>query len=106
MLVWKVRLQLLFGDVAHVLVRMLLAGIVDEDVEAAQLGDRAGDGLVAKALVAHVSGDRDRPAALALDDLAGLLRIVMLAQIDDRDVRAFAGDRARRPRGRCRCRRR
>ena len=98
MLVWKVRLQLLLGDVADVLVGMLLAGIVDEDVEPAELVDGLLDRALAEVLVADVAGDRDRLAAFLLDDLLGLRRIVMLAQIEDGDVGALAreqgGDRA------------
>ena len=49
-------------------------------------------------LVADVAGEGDRPAPLLLDDLAGLGRVVMLAQIGNGDVGAFAreqrGDRA------------
>ena len=48
-------LQLLFADVADVLVPMLLAGIVDEDVEAAELLDRLRDGPLAEALVAEIA---------------------------------------------------
>ena len=40
MLVWKVRFSCCLGDVGDVLVRMLLAGIVDEDVDAAELRRR------------------------------------------------------------------
>ena len=40
-------------------------------------------------------GDGDRAAAFLLDDLLCLGRIVMLAQIEDRDVRAFAGEQRR-----------
>ena len=48
MLVWKVRFSCCFGDVAYVLVRMLLAGIVDEDVDAAERVDHLRDGAVAE----------------------------------------------------------
>ena len=82
--------QLVLVDVGDVLVGMLLAGIVDEDVEPAELLDRLPDGPFAELLVADVAGDRDRSAAFLLDDLLRLLRIVMLAQIKDCDVGAFA----------------
>jgi hypothetical protein len=85
-------LQLLLGDVANVLVGMLLASIVDEDVEPAQLIDGLLDGVIAKLSVANVAGNGDRLAALFLDDLPGLLRIVVLAQIEDRDVRTLASE--------------
>src|SRR6185503_15538504 len=81
--------------VGDVLVGMLLAGIVDEQVESAELIDGLPDRTFAELLVADVAGDRDRPAPFLLDDLPGLGRIVVLAEIDDRDVRAFAGEQRR-----------
>jgi hypothetical protein len=71
--------ELFFGDVADVRVGMLLAGIVDEDVEAPKLFDGLRNGALAEILVADVAGDRDRAAAFLLDDLPGLGRVVMLA---------------------------
>ena len=98
MLVWNVRPKLVFADVANVLVGMLFAGIVDEDVELAELAHRFFDRALAEVLVADVAGNRDRPAAFLLDDGLGEGGIIMLAQIDDGDVGAFAreqgGDRA------------
>src|SRR5688500_16817679 len=76
---------------------MLLAGVVDEDVEPAELLDGLGDGPFAETLVADVAGDGNRLAAFLLDDGLRLLRVVVLAQIEDRDVGAFpreqGGDR-------------
>src|SRR4051794_26172499 len=69
---------------------MLLAGVVDQDVETAEPVDGLLDRALAKLLVADVAGYRDRAAAFAFDDLLGLRGIVMLAQIEDRDVSAFA----------------
>ena len=57
-------LQLLLGDVADVLVGMLLAGIVDEDVEPAELVDRPPDRVLAEFLVAEIAGNQDRLAPL------------------------------------------
>src|SRR4029079_12612442 len=87
--------QLLLGDVADVLVGMLLAGVVDQHVAWAELLDRPPDRSFAERLVADIPGNRERAAALALDDRLGALRIVMLAQIDDRNVGALAGEQRR-----------
>src|SRR5437764_1356532 len=81
--------QLLLGDVADVLIRMLLAGIVDEDVESAKLIDRLPDSALTELLVANVAGDRDRAATLLLDNLFCLRRVVVLAQINDRHISAL-----------------
>jgi hypothetical protein len=64
--------ELLFADVANVLVGVLLAGIVDEDVEAAELIDGLADRGLAKGLVADVAGDGERLAPFLLDDVPGL----------------------------------
>src|SRR6185369_14246068 len=80
-------LQLIFGDVADVLIGVLLAGIVDEDVEPAELFDGLSYGVLAELLVSNVARDGDGPATLTFDDLLRLRRIVMLAKIEDRDLR-------------------
>jgi hypothetical protein len=82
--------QLLLADVADVLVGMLLARVVDEDVKAAELIDRLPDGALAESLVPDVPGDRDRAAPFLFDNLFGLGGVVMLAQIEDRDIGALA----------------
>ena len=53
------------------------------------------DGLAAERGVGHVAGDEQRPAALRLDRHAGLLRILVFAQVDDRDIRPLAGEQHR-----------
>jgi hypothetical protein len=70
---------------------MLFAGIVHEDVEAAETVYDLFDGVFAERLVADIPGDGERLLAFALDDLRGLPGVVMLAQIEDGDVRAFTG---------------
>ena len=62
-------LQLLFGDVADVFVIMLLARIIDEDVELPELFDRLLHGSLAELLVPDISRDGDGVAAYLLDDL-------------------------------------
>ena len=98
MLVWKVRFSCSSVMSRDVLVGMLLAGIVDEDVDAAELGHHLLDRAIAEVLVAEIAGDGDRLAPLGLDDPLRLRRVVMLAQIEDGDVGALAreqgGDRA------------
>ena len=83
-------LQLRFGDVADVLVGMLLAGIVDEHVEPPELVDGFLDRALAETLVADVAGNGDRPASFLFDNVLGLGGIVVLAQVQDGDVGAFA----------------
>ena len=89
-------LQLLLGDVGDVLVGMLLAGIVDEDVEPAERRrppwrpPRRRTSLSPRSPAMVIA-----LRALLLDDLAGLLGVVMLAQIEDRDVGALAGEQHR-----------
>ena len=90
MFVWNVRRSCVLRDIADILVRMLLTGIVDEDIEPAELVDGLLDRAIAEVLVADVTGDEDRFAAFLLDDLLRLLRVVMLAKIENRYVGALA----------------
>src|SRR6185369_3277653 len=85
-------LELLFGNVLDLLVRMLLPGIVDEDVEAAELVHHLLHGFLAEILVADVAGNRDRLAPFLLDDLLRELGVVVLAEVEDGDVGPLAGE--------------
>ncbi|VXC60312.1 hypothetical protein SPHINGOAX6_30082 [Sphingomonas sp. AX6] len=82
--------QLFLGNVGDVLIGMLLACIVDHDVELAELGDHPRHRVVAECLVADVPGDGQRARPFVADDLCGFFGIVMLAQVEDGDVRALA----------------
>ncbi len=64
--------ELRLGDVANVLVGMLLAGIVDEDVEVAERFDHLIDRALAECLAADVAGDEQAAPALALDAFGAL----------------------------------
>src|SRR4051794_23736670 len=71
---------------------MLLAGVVDENVEPAEFVHGSVDDLLAELLVAEVAGDQNRAATFLLDDLLRLLCIVMFAEVGDGDVGAFASE--------------
>jgi hypothetical protein len=87
--------QLLLGDVPDVGVGVLLGGVVDQDVEAAELVEDLGHRGEAERLVADVAGDGDGAAAFRLDDALGLRGVVMLAKVKNADVGAFAGEERR-----------
>jgi hypothetical protein len=84
-------LELFLGDVADVFVGMLLAGIVDEDVETAELVHDLLHRAFAKCLVAEIAGNGDRFPPFPFDNLLRLRRIVVLAQVKDGDVGTLAG---------------
>ena len=72
-------MQLLGADVANVFCGVLLTGVVDENVEAAELGDRLRDDLFARLGFADVGLDRNGAAALAFDDRHDGVGIVLVA---------------------------
>src|ERR1051325_11020437 len=74
---------------------MLLAGIVDQDVDASELVDGLTHRALAKLLVAEISGNGDCAAAFGFDDLLGPGRIVMLTKIKDGDIGALAREQRR-----------
>src|ERR1051325_43237 len=84
--------ELLGGDLLEIRFWMLFTGVVDENVERAEFLHGAIDRLVAKSFVGNVARDREAAAILVLDQPAGLLGIVVLFQINNRDVRAFASE--------------
>ena len=54
--------------------RMLFGGVVDENVEPSKFLDDLIRSLEAELAVAHIALNRQAPAALLLDQSAGLLR--------------------------------
>ena len=85
----------LFGrDVTDAGLGRLLAGVDDEDVEAAEAGDRVGDEGRAELLVRDVARQGERRSSLGSDQGKHLFGIRLLArQIDQGDVRTFTGER-------------
>jgi len=84
------QIQVLLGEFFQACRVHLERRIVDEDVELAEGFQRAADRVFAELRIAHVAFDQDALAAFALDVLLRLLRVVLFAQIHDRDLRAFA----------------
>src|SRR3546814_5022683 len=74
---------------------MLFPGIVDQHVEPAPRPHHLRHGGIAEITVADIACDRQRLTPLGADDRGGLFGIVMLAQIDDRDMRALAREQRR-----------
>ena len=78
------------------LAELLLAGVVHEDVEAAERLDGVGRPARGSIRGRDVGGQGDRRAAALLDerdDVAGILLLV--GQVGDGDIRALAGERDR-----------
>ena len=76
-----------------------MPGVVDEHVDAAEAVDRLADHLHDVVLPGHVTLDEHVPYALPLDLgdagvhlLLGVARLLGLAQVVDRDVRAVLGE--------------
>jgi hypothetical protein len=84
--------ELLCRDAADFLLWMLLARVVHQHVEPAESANGAVHRLAAEALVADVTRDEQATPALFLDRALRLLGILVLVQIDDRDVRTFLGE--------------
>ena len=74
------------------LLRMLLGGVVHQDVEPAELFDRLLDGAPAKCLAADVAADQEALGAVLFDAALGFLGVLGFFEIDDRHVGAFAGE--------------
>jgi hypothetical protein len=71
----------------------LVGGVAHQHVDAAQLGDRLPDELLAVRLLPQVAGSGDAPASGLLHDADGLLGVVLLlGQVGDDQVRPLAGE--------------
>ena len=96
MLVCSVSCKLLVGDVLERLAVLLEGGVVDQDVELAERLERLVHRLLAEAHGLHVAGDQQALAALASRRIRFVLRrVLVLGQVHDRDVRAFAREQHR-----------
>ncbi|MNC19310.1 hypothetical protein D3C75_672400 [compost metagenome] len=84
-------LQLLRGDILNLVLRMLLGGIVDQDVEFAQTFHRFVDQILAECLHPDVTGNQNTLPALLLHLSFGLFGIGMLIQIRNDHIRTFLG---------------
>ena len=95
MLVRKVFVELLLGELGQAFHLVLLGGVVHQDVEPAELLHRLLDAALAERLVADIARDLDGVAAFVFDQLDRFVGVLVLFKIDDRDVRALArhGDR-------------
>ena len=67
-----------------------MGGVVDEDINAAKLIDRTLDHRTAMGRILQVAGDQHRLASLLLDQFLDLFGVIMLVQIGDQNVGAFA----------------
>jgi hypothetical protein len=67
--------------------------VVDQDVDPAELVDRALDRLPAGILLGEVARDQDAAPPLGLDQPLRVLGVVVLAQVGDRDIRALFRER-------------
>ena len=96
-------LQLGGGDVGEAVARHLVGGVVDEDVDAAELLGGPVDEAAAVVLVLEVAGELERGTAGVADDARRLVGVALLVlEVGDRDVGALASegecDRAPDPR--------
>lgn len=73
---------------------MLLGGVVDQDVELAELLDRPLDHFLAERLFADVPGHRQTATTFGLHQADGLSRVDLLGgKMHDHDISAFLGIR-------------
>ena len=77
------------GDLADVLLRMLFGGVVDQDVQTAQLLHRLRDHFLADALVADVARQQQAFPAFLFDLALRFLRVLVFVEVTDGNVRAF-----------------
>src|SRR5512147_547849 len=88
-------LELLRRNLRNVFFRMLLGGVVDEYVDAAEAINHLLDRLTAELLVADVAGDGQAGAPFVADQFRRAARVLRLVEIEDGDVRALAREQDR-----------
>src|SRR5690606_27491412 len=86
-------LELLGREVRDVPGLPLERGVVDQDVQPAELRGRALDDVATVLAVAEVAVERERAATGLADPAHGLARVVVLVVVGDRHVGPLAGER-------------
>src|SRR5438309_1683721 len=77
------------------MLRMLLGGVIDEDIDMSELSHNLFNSASADLLAAYISRDILAGPPLVLHKPARLFGVAVLAEIEDRDVRTLAGERNR-----------
>jgi hypothetical protein len=85
-------LELLTGNPVEALLWVLFGGVVDQDVEPAELRHGVVYGLPAEALIAHVSRQRRAASALFFHEGSGLLRIAVFIEVYHSHIGSFLGE--------------
>ena len=88
-------LPLLFADVFQAFLRMLFGRVIDQNVELAELGPRLVDNLAADFAIGHIAGEGQALAALLFDHAAGFVSVLVLIEIENRHIGAFASEQHR-----------
>ncbi len=84
--------KLFGGDVGDGILGVLFGGVVDEDVEAAELLDGVFDGFAAERFVAYVAGDEVATPAFVFDEAFGFFGVFVFVEVEEGDVAAFYGE--------------
>ena len=66
-------------------------GVIDENVEAAELLNGSVDEFTAMRRIRYIAWNQDRPPPRLLDPARGLLGVIMFAKIRNQQIGAFAG---------------
>ena len=87
--------EMLVGQLLEAVDVLLEGGVVDEDVELAEFLDGLLDRVLAEFGVGDIAGEENAAAAFLLDSLLGLLGVLVLVEIGERDVGALAREEHR-----------
>src|SRR5947199_782410 len=83
--------EMLFGQILEAGDVLLERGIVDQDVELAELRDGLLYSRLAESKISDVAGDRNAAPSFSFHQALGFFGIDVLVEIDNRHVGAFAG---------------
>ena len=86
---------MLVGQLLQAVDVLLEGGVVDEDVELAEFVDGLLYRVLAEFGVGDIAGEENATAAFLLDSLLGLLGVLVLVEISERDVGALAREEHR-----------
>src|SRR4051812_39288144 len=88
-------LQLVGRKIGDILDRLLMSGVVDEDIDLAERFNRFLDDSSAMILVGDVATHQDGAPASRLNPVTGFLRVLVFLQISDQNVCSLSRKRDR-----------
>jgi hypothetical protein len=81
------------GDLQDIFLRVFFRGVIDENIEVTKFTNCSGYRPTTERLLSDISRNQKAPPSIFLDHPLGFLRVAVLVEIDDRNIRSLPCER-------------